>query len=106
MKVAKNRDTTVCIQVENDTAEITEYLLETTVCVKELGSLSADRHEIVDVRNAYVNTLAAMSDARKYLQDVGGFTMPKITVAGRRASPTRSRRSGAPTRPARAACRA
>lgn len=80
MKVAKNRDTTVCIQVENETAEITEYLLEATVCVKELGSLSADRHEIVEVRNGYVNTLAAMSDARKYLQDVGGFTMPKITV--------------------------
>lgn len=80
LTVAKNSDTRICIQVENDTAEVTEYLLEKTVCVKNIGELSADRSEVVDVRHDYVNALVAMTDARRYAKVVGGFTMPKITV--------------------------
>jgi|GEM_PF-5519501 len=80
LTVAKNIATKVCIQVENSTAEITEYLLEATVCVKSLGELDGDRSEVVEVRHDYLNTLAAMTDAREYLHQVAGVTMPKITV--------------------------
>jgi len=78
--VAKNSDTKVCIQVENDTAELTEFLIETTICVKSLGELTDYRRETLFVRHHYLNTLAAMSDARRYLLRHAGFEMPKITV--------------------------
>jgi hypothetical protein len=80
LTVAKNSDTKVCLEVENDTVEVTEFLIETTVCVKSLGKLDSDRSEVVDVRNDYVNVLASMTDARKYLKDVANHTMPKLTV--------------------------
>ncbi|MBM4244302.1 MAG: hypothetical protein FJ148_10870 [Deltaproteobacteria bacterium] len=86
LKVAKNADTKVCIQVENDTAELTEYLIETTVCVRNLGKLSDYTRATVDVRHPYVNTLAAMTDARRYLLRTAGIQMPKVTVlVGRQA---------------------
>jgi len=80
LKVAKNSDTKVCLQLENDTAEITEFLIETTVCVKSLGKLTGNRSEVIDVREEYVNVLAGMTDARRYLEVVAGHSMEKITV--------------------------
>jgi hypothetical protein len=81
LKVARDSDTDVCIQVENDTAEITEYLIETTVCVRDLGTLSGDyRRERLEVAHPYLNALAVMTDARRYLARVAGFSMPKISV--------------------------
>jgi hypothetical protein len=81
LKVARDSDTKVCIQVENDTAEITEYLIETTVCVKDLGTLTGDyRRERLEVAHPYLNALAAMTDARHYLLRVAGYSMPKISV--------------------------
>ena len=78
--VAKDSNTKVCVQVENDTAEITEYLLEKTVCLKNLGKLGGNRSETIDARHDYLNALAAMTDAREYMSQVVGITMPKITV--------------------------
>jgi hypothetical protein len=81
LKVARDSDTKVCIQVENETAEITEYLIETTVCIRDLGTLTGDyRRERLEVAHPYLNALAAMTDARHYLLRVAGFDMPKITV--------------------------
>jgi hypothetical protein len=81
LKVARDSDTKVCIQVENGTAEITEYLIETTVCIRDLGTLTGDyRRERLEVAHPYLNALAAMTDARRYLLRVAGFEMPKITV--------------------------
>jgi hypothetical protein len=80
LKVAKNSNTKVCLQLENDTAEITEFLIETTVCVKSLGKLTGNRSEIIDVREEYANVLAGMTDARSYMKVVAGHSMPKITV--------------------------
>jgi hypothetical protein len=81
LKVARDSDTKVCIQVENDTAEVTEYLIETTVCIRDLGTLTGDyRRERLEVAHPYLNALAAMTDARHYLLRVAGFEMPKITV--------------------------
>ncbi len=80
LKVAKNADTKVCVQLDNDTAEVTEFLIEKTVCVANIGKFTADAQRTIDARHNYLNTLAAMSDAREYLRQVAGFTMPKITV--------------------------
>lgn len=80
LTVAKNASTKVCIQLENDTAELTEYLLEKTVCVKSIGSLTGDTSVVVDVRHDYANALAGMSDARRYFDEVLGLDLPKITV--------------------------
>jgi len=80
LTVAKNSDTKVCIQVENDTVEITEYLIEKTICVANLGKLSDYTKQTIDVRHPYFNTLAAMTDARRYLYARAGIDMPKVTV--------------------------
>ena len=80
LTVAKNADTKVCIQVENDAVELTEYLIEKTICVANLGSLSDYRRETIDVRHAYVNTLVGMTDTRRYLLRTAGIDMPKVTV--------------------------
>ncbi|HZR80719.1 MAG TPA: hypothetical protein VFD92_06460 [Candidatus Binatia bacterium] len=103
--VAKNSDTKVCIQVENDTAELTEYLIEKTICVANLGSLSDYTRRTIDVQHPYLNALAGMTDARRYMQRIAGFEMPKITVlvgsqadelavAGRSFTPCMGRRPG------------
>ncbi|RIL07806.1 MAG: hypothetical protein DCC71_01600 [Proteobacteria bacterium] len=80
LTVAKNVATKVCVQLENDTAELTEFLIEKKVCLQEIGSLSGDRSVAIDVRDDYVNALLGMTDARAWLRDVVGMTMPKITV--------------------------
>jgi hypothetical protein len=80
LTVAKNADTKICIQLENDVAEITEFLIETTLCVKSIGKLAEARFEMVDVKHEYANALAAMTDAHRYLQVVAGQTMQKISV--------------------------
>lgn len=78
--VAKNVDTKVCIQVENDVAELTEFLIEKTICVKNIGSLSDYRRETVEVSHPYLNALAGMTDTHDYLLRTAGIDMPKITV--------------------------
>jgi hypothetical protein len=80
LKVAKNSDTKVCIKLENDTAEITQFLIETTRCVSSLGKLSSDFATTVDVRDEFANVLFAMTDARKWLNTVSSRSMPKLTV--------------------------
>ncbi len=80
LKVAKNSDTKVCIQLENDHLELTEFLIEKTICVANLGSLSDYTRQTVDVRHDYVNTLVGMTDTRRYLLRNAGLDMPKITV--------------------------
>jgi hypothetical protein len=80
LKVAKNSDTKVCIKLENDAVEITEFLIETTKCVKGLGSLSSATSVVIDVREDYVNALAAMTDAKAWHDAVTGRDMPKLTV--------------------------
>jgi len=80
LEVAKNADTKVCIQVENDTALLTEFVLRKTICVASLGKLTDYTRQTIDVRHPYLNTLAGMSDARDYLQRTAGISMPKITV--------------------------
>jgi hypothetical protein len=80
LKVAKNSDTKVCIKLENDAVEITEFLIETTKCVQGLGSLASNTTTTIDVREDYVNVLASMTDARKWLSTVASRSMPKLTV--------------------------
>jgi hypothetical protein len=80
LEVAKNSDTKVCVKLENDVVEITEFLIETTVCVRRIGELAGDTSVTIDVREDYVNALVAMTDAREYLRTVVGHTMPKLTV--------------------------
>jgi hypothetical protein len=81
LMVAKNSDTKVCIQLENDTAELTEYLIEKTICVADLGKFTAAASRTVDVSHPYVNALVGMTDADRYLTEMaGGFDMPKLSV--------------------------
>jgi hypothetical protein len=80
LKVAKNSDTKVCINLENDHIEITEFLIETTLCVKSLGKLTADTAVSIDVKEDYVNALVGMTDARAWASTVAGYSMPKLTV--------------------------
>ncbi len=81
LRVAKNSNTKVCIKVENHVAELTKSLIETTVCVADLGRLTApETNQTIDVRKGYINTLAAMTDAHDYLKTIAEIDVPKITV--------------------------
>ena len=78
--VAKNAETNVCIAVENDVAMLTEFVTEETICVRNLGELSGDTTTAIEARDDYLNALAGMTDAARYMKDVVGYEMPKITV--------------------------
>ena len=73
-------DTKVCVETENHVVELTEFLTEEVVCVANLGELTGSVRFDLDVRDAYLNLLAQMTDAHDYVEQVWGHDMPKITV--------------------------
>ncbi|MGB5306907.1 MAG: hypothetical protein WBO57_11770, partial [Gammaproteobacteria bacterium] len=78
--VARDRDTQICVQAENDFAKLTEFIGRTIVCLEEIGEVNSDQTHIIPAKHDYLNMLAQFTDAADYLEVVAEYEMNKITV--------------------------
>lgn len=78
--VGGSRDTSVCIVLENDAVEITEFLTEKTICLDHDYVVDEDTELTLSVRHPSVSAFAAMTDAHRFVKQVMGLEMSKVKV--------------------------
>jgi hypothetical protein len=85
--VAKNRTVeALCVAVENDAAEVTEFLTEAEVCDFKafsqgtMDDLEALTWVTIRIQDEYFNVLAQATESKKYLEQVVGYSPHKVDV--------------------------
>lgn len=80
LSVAKNANTTICVDLENDKVILTGFAWTDTVCPWHIGKVTANRTETLQAAHPRLNVLAQITDTAEYLRMVAHYNMPKITV--------------------------
>jgi len=65
-----------CVAVENPAAEVTELITEIEHCAFPSNAFNDGEYVELSLQHAYFNVLAQSTDARQYLQEVGGLAEP------------------------------
>ncbi|HLM45705.1 MAG TPA: carboxypeptidase-like regulatory domain-containing protein, partial [Myxococcaceae bacterium] len=80
LEVAKGLETSVCVALENDAAELSNFLTEIELC--DFPALKADTDTALqlDLQHRHFSILAQVSEGRQYLRDVVDFAPHKARV--------------------------
>jgi len=80
LEVAKGLETSMCVALENDAAELSNFLTEIELC--DFPALKADTDTALqlDLQHRHFSILAQVSEGRQYLRDVVDFAPHKARV--------------------------
>ncbi|QRO01842.1 hypothetical protein JRI60_23895 [Archangium violaceum] len=83
MKIARGRDTSICLSTENDAAQITQFVIEMEVCDFRAipgTQLSTNTTYRLFLQHRLFNVLAQATEGRAYLREVVGSTPRKAEI--------------------------
>jgi hypothetical protein len=80
LEVARGLETSLCVALENDAAELSNFLTEIELCDFPALKADADTSLQLELQHRHFNILAQATEGRQYLRDVVDFTPHKARV--------------------------